>query len=288
MSVESENHLNGTANSEMEKLSIVYIKEFQTRTKSDSTEPWIGGLVCLADGKTVVLDMENQKLKLFDDEFAFISELKMEHKGAGITVTSDEELAVTCGNEIHFFVVNGNSINQSKKVFRLHGIGYGITSEGGEYGVTLGTTSGPKSLELLDENGRAQWAITEKNEVGTDLDIPKHLAIDKEKRLYIANCSDNVVQCISYNKESQTHLLLWEASVPGGPKGICTFKNSVLTACFYGRKVYQISSKGDVINEISIDKENIEHPEIIVYQQTTNKILISCYDEDKIWVFDVK
>lgn len=288
MSVESEDHRNGVSNSEMEKLSIEYSKEFKTRTKSDSTEPWIGGLVCLSDGKTVVLDMENQKLKLFDDEFIFVSELKMERKGAGITATSDGELAVTCGNEIHFFVVNGNIISQLKKTFRLHGIGYGITNESGEYGVTLGTTSGPKSLELLDENGRAQWAITEKNEVGTDLDIPKHVAIDKNKRLYIANCSDNVVQCISYNKESQTHQLLWEASVLGGPKGICVFKNSLLTACFYGRKVYQISSKGEVINEISIDRDNIEHPEIIVYQQTINKIIISCYDEDKIWVFDVK
>ena len=76
---------------------------FSSSTQSDVTTHWIGGLAIVKSGDVICLDLNNEPIKRFDKKFSTIFSIEIPFACSGMIVTSNDEIAVTCLNEIHFY-----------------------------------------------------------------------------------------------------------------------------------------------------------------------------------------
>ena len=80
--------------------TVIYNHEVKVQTASDKKDPYIADYKVLADGRQLVLDWANRKLKLFDKHANFVSELFFQDttKGLASFVVQDNQVIVSTGS----------------------------------------------------------------------------------------------------------------------------------------------------------------------------------------------
>ncbi|XP_052232858.1 uncharacterized protein LOC127845767 [Dreissena polymorpha] len=113
--------------------------------KSENNVSFQGDSICtildicvLPSGQVLVVDQNNKKVKLLNQQYLLLSHCSVSGKPQYMCQITPSEVGVTVGSEVQFIKVNNNQLVKDRKLKFQHGC-YGIASHQGDLFVTSGT-----------------------------------------------------------------------------------------------------------------------------------------------------
>ena len=135
------------------------LRRYNVKLSDDKYDCCIRGMAITNDGRRLLVDRDNNKVKLFSQDMKLLSSLSLSDRPHDIVVISDQEAVVTTANKsLVLLDISGRhmSINTTTAVpFDVRGIS--------QYGEKLAVTSyipKPASVKLIDKTGRVYWSVS--------------------------------------------------------------------------------------------------------------------------------
>ena len=125
------------------------VSSFNGRTSTDLDTCWFTGVEYLHDGRIIVVDRNNYKIKVFGTDHSLQTEVKLQHQPFGLTLMSASEFAVTIPreNKIEIFSLSGMTLTPSSTVQTSERC-YGISYDGMRFFVACACAS-PPSIKVI-------------------------------------------------------------------------------------------------------------------------------------------
>ena len=148
----------GIPRSATQQTSLGQIKATQIgtcniRTKEDKTLCWITGIAITPSGQRLLVDYNNQKVKVFSQDMRFLSLVSVPGKPWDITMVNDREAVVTVEWSLVFLEVADRQL-RIKHTINLFFNAWGITYSKDKLIVTDRTT-----IHALDLRGKKLWSV---------------------------------------------------------------------------------------------------------------------------------
>ncbi|XP_052219663.1 E3 ubiquitin-protein ligase TRIM22-like [Dreissena polymorpha] len=166
-------------------VSIHDKSQYNVRTATDSRNCSITGICETSNGELVISDFHNCSVKLLNQAYEVIDQVKLPTHPCSMCNISSVEIAVTvCNNKtytlngIHFFQADNENITQIK-VFKINHICYGIAYHDAELFVTSGT-----ALYQYTMDGRLFKKLYDTSKDGTVVGVGVSL---DGKRIYVTD-----------------------------------------------------------------------------------------------------
>ena len=206
------------------------LRRYNVKLPDDNNDCWISGMAITNDGRRLLVDHGNKKVKLFSRDMKLLSSLSLSGTPCDIAVISDKEAVVTTVNKsLVLLGISGSkmSINDSPRVsYTVCGIS--------QYGEKLAVTSHsprPPSVKLIDKTGRVYWSIPTDYQGQLLFSIPQYVTSDIER---------NTVTVTDWGNKTLTVLngdtgdVIKRRSVKDkGPQGVTTGPSGNIYVCYY-------------------------------------------------------
>ncbi|XP_052235084.1 uncharacterized protein LOC127847291 isoform X2 [Dreissena polymorpha] len=106
-------------------ITVLRKSENNVKIPSDSKECWITGILALPDGQVLVVDYNNDNVKLLDQQYHVVNHCSMTQWPLDICQITSSEVAVTVDDrnnkhEVQFITVNNRQLRKGRKLQLLH------------------------------------------------------------------------------------------------------------------------------------------------------------------------
>lgn len=250
---------------------------------ANESECWLRGAIFLDSGALVVADYKNNKLKMFDGTFQFVSELELPSGVWDVcssTVSRTEVFAtVPYKKEVHRI-----STDQSLTAldsFRTEGFCWGITSYDQGLAVSVKLPSKPLvppfQVHLLDFDGTFKKSVAFDCDGMTLFVEPKFLAATHDGNyLLVSDYRKDCLYCL--NGEER---VIFTYTGMKSPSGVTTDdRNNIHLVSFYGtQRIHKLNTKGEKLDGLPPDEEKTLFPHGICYRKK-DKLLLVTTDSD--------
>ncbi|KAH3749055.1 hypothetical protein DPMN_183545 [Dreissena polymorpha] len=119
-------------------LTVKRKSEYNVKTSSDTKTCIITGICILPSGHVIVVDRNNEKVKLIDQQYNIVNQSKVSGFLSDICLITPSEVAVTVGNDVQFISVRNGQLITGRR-FQLPHYVVGIAHHHGALYVSSGT-----------------------------------------------------------------------------------------------------------------------------------------------------
>lgn len=259
---------------------------FSSSVDSDVTTPWLGGLAIVKSGDIICLDLNNEQIKRFDKNFKMVSSIDIPFASCGMTLTSHDEIAVTCLNEIHFYNVGKFGMNRTAKCISVNGMAHGIAHNQNWFAVTCDITEPDEStIRVIDATGSERYVIDPPVVSGLSLKLTSFIEFDLNLGcIFLSDSAPSRVVCINFEGEA-----LWDISIPGGSRGLVSIDDENLLVCDqFSEKVRLLSKDGVLKSSVISSEDGLCNPDLIARKPDTNDVIVSYGGFGTIGLFTVQ
>ena len=252
---------------------------YNLKLPGDRYESNITGMAVITnDGRRLLVDRKNKKVKLFSRDMQLLSSLSLSDRPRGIAVISDKEAVVTTGNKsLVLLGISGSkmSINDTTRVsYEVGGI-----SQYGEKLVVTSYSPKPPSVKLIDKTGRVYWSVSSDDQGQSLFSDPQCVTSDIERNtVTVTDYWNNTLTVLN----GDTGDVIKRRSMKDkSPEGVTTGPSGNIYVCYYNtREVAELT--GDLAQErILLSQQDGlgRGPRVIAYDKTSGQ-LITSYDSD--------
>ena len=231
----------GKRESARQSVALTHLKgrklgSYNVRLPDDEEKCWITGMAITNDGRRLLVDKNNDKVKLFSRErklfsrnMKLLSSLSLSDRPRDIAVISDKEAVVTTDNKsLVLLGISGSkmSINDTTRVsYNVDGIS--------KYGEKLVVTSNgpePSSVKLIDKIGRVYWSMPTDDQGQSLFSIPWYVTSDVERNtVTVTDCGNNTLTVLN----GDTGDVIKRSSVKDkSPAGVTTGPSGNIYVCY--------------------------------------------------------
>ena len=221
------------------------LKRYNVKLSDDMEECRISGMAITNDGRRLLVDFNNKKVKLFSRDMKLLSSLSLSDRPWDIAVISDKEAVVTTVNKsLVLLGISGSkmSINDTTSVpYDVAGIS--------KYGEKLAVTSyspNPASVELIDKTGRVYWSMPTDDQGQSLFSNPQYVTSDIERStVTYTDWGNNTLTVLN----GDTGDVIKRRSVTDKfPRGVTTGPSGNIYVCYFTtREVAELT--GDLAEE---------------------------------------
>ena len=160
------------------------LRSYNVKLSDDKDTCWITGMAITNDGRRLLVDYGNKKVKLFSRDMKLLSSLSLSDP-RGIAVISDKEAVVTTVNtSLVLLNISARhlSINTTTRVpYHVKG----ISKYGEKLAVTSPRFSYPKSssVKLIDKTGRVYWSMSTDDQGQSLFSYPEYVTSDIDRNI---------------------------------------------------------------------------------------------------------
>ena len=250
------------------------LKSYSVELSDDRMKCKISGMAITNDGRRLLVDYYNYKVKLFSQDMKLLSSLSLSDPPRGIAVISDKEAVVTTVNEsLVLLGISGSkmSINDTTRVsYDVCGIS--------KYGEKLAVTSHspePASVKLIDRTGRVYWSMSSDGQGQSLFSNPPYVTSDIERNtVTVTDCGNKTLTVLN----GDTGDVIKRRSVKDkGPRGVTTGPSGNIYVCYRDtREVAELT--GDLTKErIFLSKQDGlgVRPYAITYDKISGHLITS-------------
>ena len=263
------------------------IAEFDARCNDDAEDStcWFTGAQFLHDGRILLVDRTNKKLKMFSKDFNAISELLFYSKPWDVTVISNKEVAVSLPEEcrIQFVSVAKDSLSFVRTISTedpCFGIHYAnekimmVAYDGNPPNLTILTPDGEELTYVsVDEDG---FTLFSKPIYVTSTPNGSEIYVTDERLGSVINLSENGELKFTYSAMDLGHAA-----------GIALDNDANVYVCANTSNTVQVlNSKGDRI-KILANGEDISYPRAIAYEPREKRLLVTQGDKDMVKIYSL-
>ena len=264
-------------------------KRYNVKLSDDRNDCWITGMAITNDGRRLLVDYNNYKVKLFSRDMKLLSSLSLsEHRG--IAVVSDKEAVVTTVNSsLVLLDISGSkmSINDTTSVScDVDGI-----SQYREKLVVTSCSLITSSVKLIDKTGRVYWSVSTDDQGQSLFSQPRYVTSDIERNtVTVTDYGNNTLTVVN----GDTGDVIKRRSVKHKyPEGVTTGPSGNIYVCYYDtREVAELT--GDLAEErILLSQQDGlgVGPWSIVYDKSCGQLIISyslfSSDHNSVTIFDL-
>ena len=267
--------------SSLPNVTVLFEKHWTGSSPDDVIPSWIHGITSLANGCVLILDLNNNALKLFDENQEFVHSISVSEECIGISSVYSNEVAITCGHEVVFYFVDKTSFVLQQRCFKLNGQGFGICFSHKNYAVTCDIHKTNGSVRILNERGKQRYVIKSCKVFGDTLKLSKFVEIDPSLDVvYIPDAENGRVISFSFDGRA-----LWHCSIGNEPKAITSLGGFLLVADFRRHQIVQVSVDGRESREFLTEENEIWSPDYVTYNSKTKQLFINT--PDSVLIFKV-
>ena len=256
------------------------LTRYNTKLDDDALDCTITGMAIMNDGKRLLVDFNNWKIKLFSPDMKPLCSLSLSlyAKPYALAVTGDREAVVNCYNDAILLIVNISEREMSvKETIKLPFTVRGVTPYLDKLIVTSLSTS-PSSVKLIDRSGRVYWS-SDIDENGRPLFT----------RPWYVSCSDGGAAIVSDNNNILTVMnaetgdiitgchIKWK-----GLTGATTDTAGNIYVCYHSTGQVAVLAKDLSREKILLSRKGglANFPQAIVYHAEDHQLLVSNASED--------
>ena len=252
------------------------------------------------DGRRLLVDYNNYKVKLFSQDMKLLSSLSLSDPPRGIAVLSDQKAVATINNKslvlldvssCHMSINNTTSLSYVawgiSKLLDISGSKMSINDttrvsydvEGiSKYGEKLVVTSDspmPASVKLIDKTARVYWSVSTDGQGQSLFSQPRFVTSDIERNIVtVTDWGNNTLTVLN----GDTGDVIKRRSVKDkSPHGVTTGPSGNIYVCYkYTRKVAELT--GDLAEErILLSQQDglCDRPYAIVYDKSCGQLITS-------------
>ena len=220
------------------------LKRYNVNLSDDRSDCYITGMAITNNGRRLLVDINNNKVKLFFPDMKILSSLSLSAP-CDIAVISGQEAVVTTDKKsLVLLNISGSkmSINDTTRVpYDVWGIS--------KYGQKLAVTSyspKPASVKLIDKTGRVYWSVYSDDQGQSPFNNPQYVTSDIEKNtITVTDWWSNTLTVLN----GDTCDVIKRRSVKDKrPKGVTTGPSGNIYVCYdETREVAELT--GDLAEE---------------------------------------
>ena len=239
----------GKRESERQSIALTQLKgrklrSYNVKLSDDREECQITGMAITNDGRRLLVDYGNNKVKLFSPDMKLLSSLSLSHP-RDIAVISDKEAVVITANESLVLLGISGSKMSIKTTTR---VSYGVDGIS-KYGEKLAVTSyspKPSSVKLIDKTGRVYWSVSSDGQGQSLFDLPHFVTSDIERNtVTVTDWGNNTLTVLN----GDTGDVIKRRSLKDkSPRGVTTGSSGNIYVCYAeAREVAELT--GDLTEE---------------------------------------
>ena len=251
--------------------------EYKVRIKGDKEDCWINGMSVTKDGRILMADYFNNKVKLFSPVMKFLSSVSVPEYLCDIAVISDSEAAATITNNSLVLLDISRSQLRIKTTTKVpYGI-IGITKYKNK--LVISSPDPTTSVKLIDLTGKVYWSVSSDQQGQSLFRHPWFLTSHDEGRsstVIVTDWDNNTLTLLN----GETGDVITRRQLQGKePKGVTTDTAGNVYVCYWWTREVSVLS-GDLSEEkILLSRQDglSGYPQTIVHDDKTHQLLIS-YD----------
>ena len=288
------------------------LRSYNVELSDDREDCHITGIAITNDGRRLLVDYGNKKVKLFSQDMKLLSSLSLSDRPWSIAVLNDQEAVVTTDKKKSLVLVNisgrhmsiNTNITVSYDVFQIS-----------KYGEKLAVTCPiidvpPASVKLIDKTGRVYWSVPSDDQISFSGDMfvtsdierntvteTDHWSVPSDDQISFSG-DIFVTSDIERNTVTVTDHWNFTLTVVNGdtgdiikirnvedkwPKGVTTGPSGNIYVCYYETREVAVLT-GDLAEEriLLSQQDGLGHyPLAISYDKSCGQ-LITSYDFDSV------
>ena len=266
------------------------LRRYNVKLSDDRERCYITGMAITNDGRRLLVDWSNDKVKLFSQDMKLLSSLSLPDRPRNIAVLSDQEAVVTTANRsLKLLDISGSkmSINDTTRVpYDVEGIS--------KYGEKLAVTSSsprPASVKLIDKTGRVYWSVSTDDQGQRLFRFPQYVTSDIERNTVTVTDWDNNTLTVL---NGDTGAVIKRRSVEDkSPHGVTTGPSGNIYVCYFNTdEVAELT--GDMTEEriLLSQQDGLDDETLAITYDKSRGQFITSYglfssDDNSVDVFDL-
>ncbi|XP_052286784.1 uncharacterized protein LOC127882268 isoform X2 [Dreissena polymorpha] len=228
----------------------------------------ISGLGLLSDGRVIIVDQEHYTIQLFDRNFRFVTEMKLDSRPFDVIVLSDTKIAVSLQSErvLKFILITPEGITSFADLgVPCETVCYGVAAGGGNFVVCCGD-----EVWVLSEEGRAVHCLKKDNSGHGIFIQAEYVAMDATgNTLYISDVGNGRVLAIQLDGRR-----LWEFSYQGfKPAGLKCCDHYIYVCDRDQHRVLMLNAMGHVVKQSVVGR--LENPSALCFSTSGKEMLVA-------------
>ncbi|XP_045171116.2 uncharacterized protein LOC123533528 [Mercenaria mercenaria] len=265
----------------------VPVMRFTVAEKSDHYDCNTFDICQSLDGKILVIDNNNHKLKRFNQSYKLQDSLRLSGDPYSVCTAGPGMAAVALRNDRKIQFINVGKKLTLAKSFPVGTNCRGMVYIDGYLHVCTGDLSCPFSgrIEVYNNNGQLQFYIPQapkrlpsvlKYIAATEVGHHRFVTMYSSDSITMLNTTGNLHDTFSHRDLKQ-------------PEGICTDGRDQVFVCgFHSNNVVQLSSKHQQVKVILDETDGIKKPIAVHYDGLQSRLLVSCSHSNEVFVFTLK
>ena len=250
------------------------LRSYNVKLSGDSENCDITGMAITNDGRRLLVDNYNKKVKLFSRDMKLLSPLSLSDRPCDIAVLSDQEAVVTTESwSLVLLDISGGkmSINDTTRVsYYVKGI-----SKYGEKLVVTSYSPNPPSVKLIDRTGRVYWSVSTDDQGQSLFSTPRYVNCDIERNtVTVTDWGNNTLTVLN----GDTGAIIKRRSVKDkSPQGVTTGPSGNIYVCYCGTREVAVLT-GDLSEErILLSQQDGlgDRPRVISYDKSCGQLITS-------------
>ena len=266
------------------------IGAFNGRDSNDAEDQtcWFTGAQYLKDGRIMLADRTNKKLKLFKSNFNLEAELLLSSRPWDVTAISDTEIAVSLPEESHNGQIIFVSISKKNMVttrgFYTDEPCYGIHYVNNKI-LGVAYDGDPPSLKVMSLEGEELTYVSVDEDGFTLFSKPIYVTSnDSGTEIFV---TDERLGCVVNLTEKGELHFTYSAMDLGHAAGIATDNEGNIYVCGNtSNSVHVVSPTGNRV-KVLVTGESISYPRAIAYEPKEKKLLVTQGDKDDVKVYSL-
>ena len=252
------------------------LRSYNVKLSDERNACWITGMAITNDGRRLLVDNTNWKVKLFSLDMKLLSSLSLSGRPRGTAVLSDQEAVVTTDcKELVLLDTSGRQMSINTITSLSYDVG-GISQYGEKFVVTSFSTR-PVSVKLIDKTGIVYWSVPTDDQGQSLFSEPSFVISDIER---------NIITVTDFRNDTLTVLngdtgdVIKRRSVKDKrPRGVTTGPSGNIYVCYNNtREVAELT--GDLAEErILLSQQDGlgARPTAIAYDKSRGQLVTSLF-----------
>ena len=250
----------------------------------DEKDCRITGIAITNDGRRLLADLDNKKIKMFSRDMKLLCHLSLSTKPWDIAVTGDREAVVSCFNATKLLILDISDRKMSiKRTVELPFEVYGIAPYQDKLLVTpLPTSYSPASVKLIDLTGRVYWCTHTDRQGQPLFSCPWYVTWYDDggsAAVIVSDFGNDTLTVLN----ADTGDVITRRQVEGKrPKGVTTDTAGNIYVCYCSTDEVAVLIKDLSQENVILSKRDglSSRPQAIVYDAVDQQLLVSNFSDD--------
>ena len=252
------------------KLNATKEGSYDVRLTDDNSDWWISGLAITKDGKVIMVDYNNEKVKLFSQGREFLSSVSVPDRPLDIAVVREDKAVVSASNKsLVILVIDGKQLRIDRRIQLSYDV-RGVA----RFKDKLAVTSS-RSVRLIDLSGKVYWSVSS-DQQGQPLFLrPVYVSSQYDEKMSNVIVTDDDNHTLTM-LDGDTGEIITSCTVKGKrPRGVTTDRAGNVYVCYWDTNEVSVMTADLSQERTLLTEEDGRDPWAIVYDDATHGLVVS-------------